>query len=365
MFVIVFLKKVLFIAHHRLDRSPGQRYRFEQYFSYLEENGVSCQLSNIISEEDDKVLYSHGNYIKKALIALNAYRQRKRELTSIVKYDLVLIYREAILTGSTFFEKKLSKLGVPILFDFDDAIWVKDVSEGNQRLSFLKNSNKIKEILPLCKHVLAGNDYLKDFALQYNRNVTIIPSTIDTLKYKQLDIRNNEVITIGWVGSHTTIKHFETIVSVLIKLKEKYKEKIDFKVIGDPVYFNSDLGINGIAWDNSREVEFFNMLDIGVMPLPEDEWTKGKCGMKGLLYMSVNTPAVMSSVGMNSEIIANGVNGFLADTQEEWFEVLSKLIEDENLRKSIGLAGRKTVEEKYSMNSQKEKYLNLYLSLMN
>ena len=359
------MKKALFIAHHRLDRSPGQRYRFEQYFSYLEENGISCHLSNIISEEDDKILYSTGNYIKKALIALRAYRQRKKELTSIVEYDLVLIYREAILTGSIFFEKKLAKLGVPILFDFDDAIWVKDVSEGNQRLSFLKNSNKIKEILPLCKHVLTGNSYLKGFALQYNKNVSIIPSTIDTLKYRQLRVSNNEEVTIGWIGSHTTIKHFETIVPVLIRLKEKYKRKIEFKVIGDPIYHNSDLGINGIAWDNSKEVEFFNMLDIGVMPLPEDEWTKGKCGMKGLLYMSVNTPAVMSSVGMNSEIIESGVNGFLADTEKEWFVVLSKLIEDENLRKLIGLAGRKTVEEKYSMNSQKDKYLNLYLSLMN
>ena len=358
------MKKVLFIAHHRLDRSPGQRYRFEQYFSYLEENGVSCQLSNIISQEDDKVLYSHGNYIKKALIAFKAYRQRKKELTSIVEYDLVLIYREAILTGSTFFEKKLAKLDVPILFDFDDAIWVKDVSKGNQRISFLKNSNKIREILPLCIHVSAGNSYLKEFALKYNKSVSIIPSTIDTDKYKEIKKLKEGPVTIGWVGSHTTIKHFETIVPVLIKLKKKYKGEIEFKVIGDPIYRNSDLGINGIAWDNSKEVEFFNMLDIGVMPLPDDEWTKGKCGMKGLLYMSVNTPAVMSSVGMNSEIIENGVNGFLADTKEEWFEVLSKLIEDENLRRSIGLAGRKTVEEKYSMNSQKEKYLDLYLSLM-
>jgi glycosyltransferase involved in cell wall biosynthesis len=359
------LKKALFIAHHRLDRSPGQRYRFEQYFSYLEEHGITCKLSNIISEEDDKVLYSAGNYIKKALIALKAYRQRKKELKSIAEYDLVLIYREAILTGSTFFEKKSAKLGVPILFDFDDAIWVKDVSEGNQRLSFLKNANKIKEILPLCKHVVAGNRYLRDFALKFNKSVSIIPSTIDTDKYKEIKQFKEGLVTIGWVGSHTTIKHFETIVPILMKLKEKYKDKIEFKVIGDPVYYNSDLGIDGMAWDNSKEVEFFNMLDIGVMPLPENEWTKGKCGMKGLLYMSVNTPAVMSSVGMNSEIIENGVNGFLADTAEEWFEVLSKLIEDENLRKSIGLAGRKTVEEKYSMNSQKEKYLDLYLSLMN
>ena len=359
------MKKILFIAHHRIDRSPGQRYRFEQYFSFLQKNGVSCELANIISAEDDKVLYASGKYHKKAVIGLRAIINRYNQLKTIDEFDLVVIYREAILTGSIFFEKKLAKKGIPILFDFDDAIWVKDVSQGNKSLSFLKNANKIKEILPLCNHVTAGNAYLKNFASQYNKNVTIIPSTIDTSKYLELKPRPKEIITIGWVGSHTTIKHFETIVPVLIKLREKYKEKIAFKVIGDPLYCNSDLDIKGIAWDNKKEVEFFNMLDIGVMPLPEDEWTKGKCGMKGLLYMSVNKPAVMSSVGMNSEIIANGVNGFLADTPEEWFDVLSKLIEDENLRKTIGLAGRKTVEEKYSMNSQKEKYLDLYLSLMN
>jgi glycosyltransferase involved in cell wall biosynthesis len=358
------MKKILFIAHHRIDRAPGQRYRFEQYFSYLEGNGVVCDLKNIISEEDDKILYSHGNYLKKAVIGLKSLRKRKSDLKSISQYDLVVVFREAILTSSIFFERKLAKSGVPILFDFDDAIWVKDVSEGNQRLSFLKNPDKIKKILPLVSHVSAGNSYLKKFALKYNKSVSIMPSTIDTDKYKEIKKLKEGPVTIGWVGSHTTIKHFETIVPVLIKLKKKYKGEIEFKVIGDPIYRNSDLGINGIAWDNSKEVEFFNMLDIGVMPLPDDEWTKGKCGMKGLLYMSVNTPAVMSSVGMNSEIIENGVNGFLADTKEEWFEVLSKLIEDENLRKSIGLAGRKTVEEKYSMNSQKEKYLDLYLSLM-
>jgi len=347
-----------------MDRSPGQRYRFEQYFSYLGENGISCELSNIISEEDDKILYSHGNYFKKAKIAWKAYRKRKNELKSIQEYDLVVIYREAILTGSIFFEKKIAAKGVPILFDFDDAIWVKDVSKGNQSLSFLKNSNKIKEILPFCSHVTAGNNYLKEFALRFNDKVTVIPSTIDTEKYVQACAGNKDVVTIGWVGSHTTIKHFETIIPILIRLKEKYGSLIDFKVIGDPLFHNKELNIDGVEWDNNKEVDFFNMLDIGLMPLPNDEWAKGKCGMKGLLYMSVNKPAVMSSVGMNSEIIENGVNGFLADTEEEWFNVLSNLIEDENLRNSIGLEGRKTVEQLYSLNSQKEKYLELYLSLM-
>lgn len=154
------MKKILFIAHHRIDRAPGQRYRFEQYFSYLEENGVVCDLKNIISEADDKILYSHGNYLKKALIGLKSLRKRKGDLKSISQYDLVVVFREAILTSSIFFEKRLVKSGVPVLFDFDDAIWVKDVSKGNQRLSFLKNPDKIKKILPLVSHVSAGNSYL-------------------------------------------------------------------------------------------------------------------------------------------------------------------------------------------------------------
>ena len=150
-----------------MDRSPGQRYRFEQYFSFLQKNGVSSELANIISAEDDKVLYASGKYHKKAVIGLGAIIKRYNQLKTIDEFDLVVIYREAILTGSIFFEKKLAKKGIPILFDFDDAIWVKDVSQGNKSLSFLKNANKIKEILPFCNHVTAGNAYLKNFASQY------------------------------------------------------------------------------------------------------------------------------------------------------------------------------------------------------
>lgn len=358
------LKKILFIAHHRKDRSPGQRYRFEQYFPFLAEQGIECHLANIISEKDDSVLYSGGNYLKKARLALRAYKVRWENLHNVNDFDLVVIYREAILTRSIFFEKKLSKKKVPIVFDYDDAIWVKDVSEGNKSLSFLKNEKKIDKILPLCSHITTGNDYLKEYALKFNQNVTVFPSTIDTNKYRKLPKKENEAVTIGWVGSHTTVKHFEEIVPVLVQLKAKFKEKIRFEVIGDPEYKNSELGIVGQPWDNSKEVELFNHLDIGIMPLPDNEWTKGKCGMKGLLYMSVETPAVMSKVGMNAEIIDEGINGFLVENHEEWLVKLSRLVESKELREAIGRKGRETVEKFYSLKSQQEKYLQLYLSLM-
>lgn len=358
------LKKILFIVHHRKDRSPGQRYRFEQYFPFLEENGVECHLANIISEKDDKILYSNGNYLKKAGIALNAYKIRWSNLSEITDYDLVIIYREAILTRSIYFEKKIARKGIPMVFDFDDAIWVKDVSEGNKSISFLKNERKIEKILPLCTHVTTGNEYLKQYALKYNQNVTVFPSTIDTNKYKNIPQEETDVVTIGWVGSHTTVKHFEEVIPVLLRIKEKYGEKVNFKVIGDPDFKHEELGIEGIPWDNDNEVELFNLLDIGIMPLPDNEWTKGKCGMKGLLYMSVETPAIMSAVGMNTEIVDHGKNGFLASSDEDWFEILSQLIENKELRTQIGKEGRKVVEDRYSLKSQQEKYLALYLSLM-
>lgn len=351
-------KKILFIVHHRLDRSPGQRYRFEQYFDFLEENGYSCFLSNIIDEKDDKIMYSKGNYFKKASIVVKSYKHRRKNLKSLNDFDLVLIYREALITPSIYFERKIAESNIPVVYDFDDAIWVKDVSDGNKALSFLKNADKIKKILPMVTHVTVGNTYLADFAKKYNNNITIIPSTIDTDKYKKI-VRKHNGINIGWVGSHTTVKHFEEAIPVLKKIKEKYPT-VNFKVIGDPNYKNEELDIKGQPWSNEKEVELFNELDIGIMPLPDNPWTRGKCGMKGLLYMAVETPAIMSPVGMNNDIVEDGENGYLPKSDEEWFDVLSKLIEDADLREKIGIAGRKTIEEKYSMKSQQKVYLELF-----
>lgn len=357
------MKRVLFIAHHRLDRSPGQRYRFEQYFDWFKQNGIDCELSNLLDEEDDKNLYASGNYWNKLKIAINSYKKRRNDLKRIKDYDLVVIYREALITRGTNFERKVAKSGVPMMFDFDDAIWVKDMSEGNKWLSFLKSSDKIKKILPLCTHVTAGNEYLAEFAKKYTANVSVVPSTIDCTKYVPSE-SNNDQVTIGWVGSHTTVKHFELVTNVYKRLLDKYGSKIKFKVIGDPIYRNAMLDITGIPWENDREVELFNSIDIGVMPLEEDAWTKGKCGMKGLLYMSVGKPAVMSAVGMNTEIINHGINGYVPIGEDEWFEVLSQLIEQPELRRRIGAEGRKTVLNKYSFDVVKHQMLSIYAGVL-
>ena len=134
--------------------------------------------------------------------------------------------------------------------------------------------------------------------------------------------------------------------------------------MGDPDYINEELGITGILWSSNTEVKILESFDIGIMPLPNDEWVKGKCGLKGLSYMSLEVPTIMSAVGVNTEIITDGINGYLADSDEEWIEKLSRLIDSYELRRKFGLAGRKTVEEKYSFEAQKNNYLDSFNELL-
>jgi glycosyltransferase involved in cell wall biosynthesis len=213
--------------------------------------------------------------------------------------------------------------------------------------------------------VFAGNAYLAAYAKQYNPNVVIIPTTLDTVKHKLVNKSPTERVCIGWSGSFSTVPHFELAIPALEILQKQYGEKVYFKVIGDSRYVNNQLGIQGIAWSAERELEELAEIDIGIMPLPDDEWSKGKCGFKGLLYMSLGIPAVLSPVGVNTTIITHGENGFLAGSTGEWVDVLSMLVENASLRKSIGLQGRKTVEEKYSVEAWQAKYLALFEGLTN
>ena len=357
------MNKILILANHRKDRSPGQRFRFEQYIDFLDQNGFECEFSYLLSETDDKSFYSKGKWISKFFIVLKCFFIRLKNVNRAKNYDIVFVFREAFFTGTTFFEKKFAKKS-KVVFDFDDSIWLANVSDGNKKLEWLKNYNKTSEIIELADLIIAGNPYLSNYARQYNKNVKIIPTTIDTLEYSRLSTKQTDAICIGWSGSVTTIQHFNVALPFLRKLRDKYGNKICFKVIGDKNYINEDLNIHGIAWNKEDEIKELSSFDIGIMPLPNDKWAEGKCGLKGLQYMALEIPTIMSPVGVNTEIIQDGENGFLADKEDEWLEKLSLLIESEELRNTIGKAGRKTIVEKYSVEANKKKYVEVFKSLV-
>jgi glycosyltransferase involved in cell wall biosynthesis len=355
--------KVLVISDHRLHRSPSQRYRYEQYLDFLRAHGFEFTFSPIISETDDKVFYSQGKIVAKAFITLKSIFIRIRDLMRYNDFDIIFIQREALFIGSTFFERRAFKSKANVIFDFDDSIWLMDTSPGNKKWEWLKNPNKTKINIRHAHLVIAGNNYLLEFAKKYNANSILIPTTVDCNYHRPMPAkRNSERVIIGWSGSISTIKHFENIVPVLTQLKEKYKEKITFKVIGDGNYANKKLEISGTPWVLKTEVEDLNEMDIGIMPLPDDEWAKGKCGLKGLTYMACEIPTVMSPVGVNTEIILHGENGFLAKTEQEWIQYLSLLIESPELRNRLGKNGRETVLKKYSVEANKHAYLKAFQS---
>ncbi|MEO8759542.1 MAG: glycosyltransferase family 4 protein [Bacteroidia bacterium] len=356
------MPRVLFLAPHRLNRSPSQRYRFEQYISFLEKNNFQCELSYLISEKDDKIFYAEGNTFKKLWILIKAILIRVKDTFRYKKYDIVFVQREAIMIGSSFFEKRIKRSRAKYIFDFDDSIWLMDTSDGNKKYEWLKNPEKTVRNIRYADMVFAGNTYLASYARRCNNHIKIIPTTIDTDFHKPLAKQNDKII-IGWIGSHTTIKHFEYALEFLIAIKNKYPQ-VEIRVVGDEDYVNESLNIKGIAWSSATEVEMINSFSIGIMPLPDDEWAKGKCGLKGLSYMACEVPTIMSPVGVNTEIIQQGKNGFLASTTDEWINSLSQLIENATLRAEIGKAGRETVLEKYSVLSQQQNYLNSFKEIL-
>ncbi len=353
------MPSVLIMVAHRPRRSPSQRYRFEQYLPHLENKGFIFTWSYLLNENDDIIFYSKGNLIKKLLILCKAFIRRLKDVRCFSEYDIIFIQREAFFLGTSYFERKAAKSGKKVIFDFDDAIWLPDTSPGNKKWEWLKRPLKFYEIAGCATKVIAGSQYLAGEALKANKNVVVIPTTINTEIHKPLSNQKSSKITIGWSGSLSTTKHFEELLPVLKKIKKQFPE-VQIKVVGDASYKNDLLGIEGLAWTEDSEVKELNSFDIGVMPIPHNEWSKGKCGLKALAYMACEIPVVASAVGVNTEIIKHEENGLLANTEEEWFSCLERLMLDADLRKKIGKAGRKTVEERYSVTANFEKYLQVF-----
>ncbi len=339
--------RVLAVVPSICDTSPGQRFRIEQWDPILRENGVEITYAPFETDELRAVLHKSGNVAAKIRAVSRNFGRRRAELGDLKDFDLVYLFREAALLGPPWFERKIARSGIPVVFDFDDAIFVSYKSPSNGYLSYLKFPGKTAEICRLSAHVMAGNEYLADYARQYNKNVTVIPTTIDTHKYTLRDEPDEpETVTIGWSGSFSTIQHLDTIRDVLRELART--EKFLLRVIGTPAYKIDGVDTEAMQWRSGSELDDLRRIDIGLMPLPDENWSRGKCGLKALQYMALGIPTICSPVGVNSTIITDGENGFLADGQDEWIEKLKMLIHSAVLRRRIGVAGRQTVEKEYS-----------------
>ena len=355
--------RVLALMPALYNTSPGQRYRLEQWEPLLRERGVEITYASFEDEELHGLLYKPGLLHKKLKLVTRGLGRRLSSVRKAGDYDLVYIFREAALLGPPIFERLIHQRRTPIVFDFDDAIFVSYRSPSNGYLSYLKFASKTKTICRIASHVMVGNPYLAEYAKQVNDNVTVIPTTIDTEKYRVPPRRGKTgPPVIGWTGSHSTVQHLDTLRGALMKLAEK--ESFRLRVIGTPTYECPPVAVEAMPWRADTELEDLTEIDIGVMPLPDDAWSKGKCGLKALQFMALGIPTICSPVGVNTDIIHDDQNGFIAGTEDEWVDKLTRLLRSAELRQRLGDAGRVTVEEKYSAITQAPRVYETFKSVL-
>lgn len=350
--------RILFWVPYSTE-GPSNRFRVEQYLPYLKQRGIAYSVHPFWESRVYKILYEHGHYLKKVYYFIKGSISRIKDLISLSDYDLLFVHREAYPIGGAFLER-IASSKKPIIYDFDDSIFLPTYSSANRLVRWLKKPRKITEILKISTAVIAGNNYLKEYAIQYNKNVVVIPTPIDTDKYSPAKnaARDNKVI-IGWIGSYTNNQYLNIVKNALSELVNKYGSSIEIRLIGCR---NNFLGIPGITycnWSLSTEVSDLQGFDIGIMPIWNDDWTRGKCAFKIVQYMSVGASVVASPVGMNREIINDAVNGFFASEEKEWFEKLSLLIDDHRLRQRFALQGRSTIEKEYSLQLMAPKFIEV------
>jgi glycosyltransferase involved in cell wall biosynthesis len=352
--------KIAFIVPYPKAMAPSQRFRFEQQLSCLEEEKIDYVFYPFLTENAFQLLYKPNRYFTKLYFTLLGFLKRFLLMFQLKQFHFIFIHREASPIGPPIFEFIISKiLKKKIIYDFDDAIWLVNTSNVNKIIAGIKWHHKVDSICKWAYKVSCGNEYLETYAKAFNKNVSIIPTTVDTeLVHNKIKEQNTKNIVLGWTGTHSTIKYLFDLEKLLAKMQEKYQFK--FMVISNKEPLFKTLKYEFVAWNKDSEIQDLLRMNVGIMPLKSDKWSKGKCGFKAIQYMALGIPAIVSKVGVNDKIVSNNINGFVCNSDKEWENAFEKLLTNDTLRSEFGYKSRKEIEENYSKKSQKLNYLNLF-----
>src|ERR1700730_87756 len=284
----------------------------------------------------------------------SSFSERFRVLREAIRHDVIVLFKTI---GFAEFELKLLRRRNPrIVFDFDDAVMFRE--QKHQRPLRDEDFQKFLRTLKYCAVVVAGNDFLASFAEACGRRTTILPKPVDVEKYHVKRHVDGSGLTVGWLGLSDGLAYVRHIQPALRRLNKQFSN-LKLKIVSDKPLQLDDVKIDNQIWRAETEQQDLASFDIGIMPLWDSVWTRGKCGYKILQYMGVGTPVVASDVGVNSQIIKSGENGFLARTEDDWVKSIAALIDNAELRRRFGLRGRELVEKEYSI----ERFANLYVDL--
>lgn len=335
--------KVLFVTRYgRLGASS--RMRSLQYLPWFERMGINCSVAPLFDDNQLAKRYRANGYGFANLA--RSYGKRLLHLLQRHRYDVIWIEKEALPWLPASLERLLLR-GVPYVLDYDDAIF-HNYDRHSSALVRRLLGRRIDHLMAGARLVVAGNAYLAQRAIDAGAPcVEIVPTVIDLDRYsaKQDFCRGAEPLRIVWIGSPSTTRYLEQLGGALAELSRRFTVKL--RVIGGAALAMPGVDIETVRWSEQSEAASIKACDVGVMPLLDSPWERGKCGYKLVQYMACGLPVVASPVGVNSEIVRSGENGYLADTDQAWVYAVGELLSDAVLRQLMGAEGRRRVEKEY------------------
>ncbi len=335
------MKVLLLSRYGRLGSSS--RIRSYQYVPYLRTQGIDITVAPLFC--DDYVLDLYANGRRRFSTVIDAYLRRIAALLGSRRFDLIWIEKELLPWMPAWGESALAALKIPYVVDYDDAVFHNYDMCGKRVIRFLLG-RKIAVVMRRSVFVMVGNEYLAEYAREAGaRRIEHLPSAVDLTRYPILPPRFNEVFTIGWIGTPVTAKYLRIVESSLAEVCEGGKARL--VIVGADAPDMKGVPFISRPWSEETEVEQIRSFDVGIMPLPDGPWERGKCGYKLIQYMACERPVVASPVGVNRRIVDDGVNGLLAGAPEDWTRALRMLRDRREIGLSMGKAGRNKVERAY------------------
>jgi len=325
---------------------PSSRYRILQYIPYLESRGLRCTVQSLHADDYLEDVYA-GRRKSNAYYA-GRLLARAAAVARATHYSVVFVQKELAPYCPPFLEALLSMMRSKVVYDIDDAIFLPYLSSKSRLLgSALRN--KIPSALRRSTVVVAGNSFLKDYAARFNPRTVLVPTVVDPAKYAEPARARSarETPVIGWIGSPDTVRFLEERAEALRSVARGCR--FELRVIGVSSFAIPGIGVTCVPWSEETEARELARFDVGIMPLPSNDWARGKCGLKLLQYMAAGLPVVSSPEGAADRIVSHGMSGYIARGDEEWRLHLSALLDNPDLRGLMGREGRRRVEEHFSL----------------
>jgi glycosyltransferase involved in cell wall biosynthesis len=337
---------IIFFAS-RPDWNASNRYRIYKLAQVLEQEGIKCIVCPPYSNTVYARLINRPGKLILFVTTVMTFFRRIWQMRHLRNYHIAVVQQEMMRLFPPLFEYFIKRCGKTLILDFDDANFALHQLAGRKYSWRLYDSRKTEKIIRISDYVFAGSDYLMEYARGFTDKTAKIPTAVDIERYS-VKTGVNAYPVIGWMGSSATLKYLEPLDNVFEKLRQKGYQFTVRIVCNQPFHFKSVTADNK-RWRLEDEIADLNSFDIGIMPMPDDEFSRAKCGFKIIQYMATGIPVVCSPVGENVRIAGRQDSCLLAGSGQEWVDKLSLLLDNPQLRQSMGQCGRKTVRQKYTI----------------